>query len=68
MLRIPVRKGRPLSVGVYGISDILHDPAYATTLGLILWQVRGKEGSTYKETRAGTWSSFMNLVRRLFRA
>ncbi|MEE8637335.1 MAG: cell division protein FtsA [Dehalococcoidia bacterium] len=68
MLRIPVRKGRPLSVGVYGISDILHDPAYATTLGLILWQVRGKEGSTYNETRAGTWSSFMNLVRRLFRA
>ncbi|TET49787.1 MAG: cell division protein FtsA [Dehalococcoidia bacterium] len=68
MLQIPVRKGRPLSVGVYGISDILHDPAYATTLGLILWQVRGKEGSTYKETRAGTWSSFMNLVRRLFRA
>ena len=68
MLRIPVRKGRPLSTGVYGISDILHDPSYATTLGLILWQVRGKEGSTYREKRAGTWSSFMNLVRKLFRA
>ena len=68
MLRIPVRKGRPLSAGIYGISDILHDPAYATTLGLILWQVRGKEGSTYRERRVGTWSGFMNLVRRLFRA
>jgi cell division protein FtsA len=68
MLRIPVRKGRPLSTGIYGISDILNDPAYATTLGLILWQVRGKEGSTYREKRAGTWSSFMNLVRKLFRA
>jgi len=68
MLRVPVRKGPPMSMGVYGISDILHDPSYATTLGLILWQVRGKEGSTFKETRAGTWSSFMNLVRRLFRA
>ena len=68
MLRIPVRKGRPLSTGIYGISDILNDPSYATTLGLILWQVRGKEGSTYREKRAGTWSSFMNLVRKLFRA
>ena len=68
MLRIPVRKGRPLSTGIYGISDILNDPAYATTLGLILWQVRGKEGSTYREKRTGTWSSFMNLVRKLFRA
>ncbi|MGB6872877.1 MAG: cell division protein FtsA [Dehalococcoidia bacterium] len=68
LLRIPVRNGRPLSMGVYGISDILHDPSYATTLGLILWQVRGKEGSTYREKRAGTWSSFMSLIRKLFRA
>jgi cell division protein FtsA len=68
LLRIPVRKGRPLTAGIYGISDILHDPSYATTLGLILWQVRGKEGSTYRERRVGTWSGFMNLVRRLFRA
>jgi cell division protein FtsA len=68
LLRIPVRKGRPLSSGIYGISDILHDPSYATTLGLILWQVRGKEGSTYREKRAGTWSSFVTLLRKLFRA
>jgi len=67
LLRIPVRRGRPLNTGIYGISDILNDPAYATTLGLILWQVRGKEGSTYREKRAGTWSSFMSLVRKLFR-
>ena len=68
LLRIPVRKGRPLSSGIYGISDILHDPSYATTLGLILWQVRGKEGSTYREKRAGTWGSFVSLLRKLFRA
>jgi len=68
LLRIPVRKGRPLSSGIYGISDILHDPSYATTLGLILWHVRGKEGSTYRERRAGTWGSFMSLLRKLFRA
>jgi cell division protein FtsA len=68
LLRIPVRNGRPLSTGIYGISDILNDPAYATTLGLILWQVRGKEGSTFREKRTGTWSSFMSLIRKLFRA
>jgi cell division protein FtsA len=68
LLRIPVRKGRPLSSGIYGISDILHDPSYATTLGLILWHVRGKEGSTYRERRAGTWGSFVSLLRKLFRA
>jgi len=68
MLQIPVRQGRPLSMGVYGISDILHDPSYATTLGLILWQVRGREGSAFREKRAGAWSSFMSFVRKLFRA
>ena len=68
ILRIPVRKGRPLSMGIYGISDILNDPAYATTLGLILWQVRGKEGSTLQARRAGVWGNFIGLVRRLFRA
>ena len=67
-LQIPVRQGRPLSMGVYGISDILHDPSYATTLGLILWQVRGKEGSAFREKRAGAWGSFMGFVRKLFRA
>ena len=67
-LQIPVRQGRPLSMGVYGISDILHDPSYATTLGLILWQVRGKEGSAFREKRAGAWGGFMSFVRKLFRA
>jgi len=68
MLRIPVRKGRPLNMGIYGISDILHDPSYATTLGLILWQVRGKEGSALQVKNAGIWGNFVSLFRRLFRA
>lgn len=67
ILRIPVRKGRPLNSGVYGISDILHDPAYATTLGLILWQVRGKEGAALQVKSAGIWSNFVRVFRRLFR-
>jgi len=67
LLRIPVRKGRPLSAGIYGISDILHDPAYATALGLILWPVRGNEAA-FQEKSAGVWSGFVRFFRKLFRA
>ena len=67
VLRMPVRKGAPLNVGIYGISDLLHDPAYATTLGLILWQVRGMEGSALQLRRAGPWGNFMAFVRKVFR-
>jgi len=67
ILRIPVRQGRPLNTGIYGISDILQDPAYATTVGLLLWPVRGKEGA-FQVKSAGVWGNFVNLFRRLFRA
>ena len=67
-LRMPVRKGRPLNVGVYGISDILHDPSYATTLGLVLWQVRGKEGSAFPVRSSSILGRFVSLVKRLFRS
>jgi cell division protein FtsA len=67
VLRMPVRKGVPLTAGIYGISDILHDPAYATTLGLILWQVRGKGGSALQLRRAGPLSGLVRFFRKLFR-
>jgi len=68
LLRIPVRKGRPLTAGIYGISDILHDPSYATTLGLILWPIRGKEHSALQTKNAGVLGNFVSFFRRLFRA
>jgi cell division protein FtsA len=68
VLRMPVRIGRPLSTGIYGILDILNDPAYATTLGLILWQVEGKKGSEISVKRRGIWGTTANLFRRLFGA
>ena len=67
VLRMPVRKGVPLTAGIYGISDILRDPAYATTLGLILWQVRGKGGSALQWKKAGPLSGFVRFFKRLFR-
>lgn len=37
-LHIPARVGLP--EGVYGLVDTLHNPAYATSVGLLLWAVR----------------------------
>ena len=68
ILQMPVRRGRPLNTGVYGISEILHDPSYATTLGLILWQVRGKEGAAFGVREGGFWGDFKSFVKKLFRA
>jgi hypothetical protein len=56
-----------LTAGIYGISDILNDPSYATTLGLILWPIRGKEGSAFQAKSAGVLGSFVGFFRRLFR-
>jgi len=68
VLRVPVRIGRPLNTGIYGISDILHDPAYATTLGLILWQAEGKKGAEIMTRRAGILGALGNLFKKLLRA
>jgi cell division protein FtsA len=40
VLKMPVRVGAPLNV--YGISDQLTDPAYATAVGLLLWGMKPK--------------------------
>jgi cell division protein FtsA len=43
--RIPVRIGEPVSL--YGVSDDLKDPAYATSVGLLLWKMRNQEVHTW---------------------
>ena len=40
ILRLPVRVGTPTSV--YGIADNLRDPAYATSVGLLLWGAKNQ--------------------------
>jgi len=35
VLRLPVRVGTPTDI--YGIAEVLRDPAYATSVGLLLW-------------------------------
>ena len=43
--RVPVRVGEPVSL--YGVSDTLKDPAYATSVGLLLWKMRNQSVHTW---------------------
>jgi cell division protein FtsA len=67
VLRMPVRKGQPSDAGIYGVTDVLHDSAYATTVGLVLWQARDKGRSAWQVKRSGIFGNFISFFRRLFR-
>jgi cell division protein FtsA len=43
--RMPVRVGVP--VKLYGVADTLQDPAYATSVGLLLWKMKNKGVQTW---------------------
>ncbi|OGO39837.1 MAG: cell division protein FtsA [Chloroflexi bacterium RBG_16_57_8] len=43
--RVPVRVGEPVSL--YGVADTLRDPAYATSVGLLLWKLRNQSVHTW---------------------
>jgi cell division protein FtsA len=63
-LQLPVRVGLPTSV--YGISDALHDPAYATSVGLLLWGAKNREMQTWRRRRFGL--GVRRFVSRMFNA
>ena len=62
--RIPVRLGKPLNL--YGVSDILNNPAYATGVGLLLWKLRNKE-TPATQTKESNLFHFFSQMFRLFR-
>ena len=55
---LPVRVGAP--AGLYGITDALRDPAYATGVGLLLWATR-HQGKRFSRS-----DRFGSRLRRLF--
>ena len=57
-LQLPIRVGLPKNI--YGISDALQDPAYATSVGLLLW------GAKYKGKRTWQGEGFGGGLRRMF--
>jgi len=64
-LRIPVRIGEPM--GVYGITDILHNPSYATGVGLLLWGIRNQERPTWQaKKQSGVLGNFFSALKKFF--
>ncbi len=61
MLKLPVRIGVP--TGIQGIADNLHDPAYATGVGLLLWGARHDRTENWQS--AGVASRFARLASRI---
>lgn len=65
ILGVPVRVGGP--VGIYGISDILHNPAYATSVGLLLWGMKPRSATNWRSrSLAGGFRNLVSRIRGLF--
>lgn len=58
--RLPVRIGVPPAL--YGVSDILSDPACATGVGLLLWKMRNEGAQSWRPT-----SPLQNFMAKVFR-
>ncbi len=54
--RLPARVGIPTNI--YGVSDTLRDPAYATSVGLLIWKLRNRGTQS--------WQDKPGAIRRLF--
>lgn len=63
--RLPVRIGVPISL--YGVSDVLCDPAYATSVGLLLWKTRNEGGGIQNWQPKSGLRRFVSRIFRLFR-
>jgi len=61
ILRLPVRVGIPTNM--YGITDTLHDPAYATSVGLLLWAAKHEGMQAWQSRRFG--AALRRLVFRI---
>lgn len=62
MLRFPVRIGVPSNM--HGIGDVLRDPAYATSVGLLLW---GANHSSSRVAQAAGWAGVLQRMTSRFR-
>lgn len=62
-IRIPTRIGQPM--GVYGITDILHDPCHSTGVGLLLWGVRNQGKPAWEaKAKGGALGNFVSLLKK----
>jgi len=64
-IRIQTRVGEPM--GVYGITDILHDPAHSTGVGLLLWGTRNHSRPAWEaQKKNGAFDGFMTILKKFF--
>lgn len=65
IMPLPVRIGMPTSIS--GISESLHNPAYATSVGLLLWGAKNGPQPNWKPGRfAGSLQRLASSIRKLF--
>jgi cell division protein FtsA len=65
ILKMPVRVGTPNDV--YGIADVLRDPAYATAVGLLLWGTKHEGKKQWKSGMfGGALTQMVSQLRKLF--
>ena len=62
--RLPIRIGTP--IGLYGVSDVLCNPAYATSVGLLLWKGKKEEGIQNWQPKSGL-NRFVSRIFGFFR-
>jgi len=66
VLRLPVRVGTPANM--YGIAETLCDPAYATSVGLLLWAAKQEGKQNWQSWGFGTaLQRLVFRIKRLFR-
>ncbi len=67
ILGLPVRVGLPTAI--YGITDALQNPAYATSVGLLLWGAKHRGARTWRQSykRGGGLRRLVNRIKNLFR-
>ena len=64
-IRTQTRIGEPM--GVYGITDILHDPAHSTGVGLVLWGIRNRGKPAWEaRNKSGAFGGFVDLLKKFF--
>jgi len=65
ILQLPVRVGTPTNVA--GITDAIRDPAYATSVGLLLWGTSHKSTPTWRLPRfSGALRHLVFRIKNLF--
>lgn len=63
VIRIPTRVGQPM--GVYGITDVLHDPSNSTGVGLLLWGTRNQGKPAWEaKAKGGALGNFVGLLKK----